>query len=80
MLIGWTLHCTYFKRKLEQIKPYGQLVLEEGETEEECVRRGITELVSCSIIDENQWSKYLLSQQFYPSMKQIKMKLLHLKD
>jgi pimeloyl-ACP methyl ester carboxylesterase len=26
MLVGWILHTTYFKRKLEQIKPYGQLV------------------------------------------------------
>ena len=26
MLIGGILHATYFKRKLEQIKPYGKLV------------------------------------------------------
>ncbi|WLR51122.1 alpha/beta hydrolase [Bacillus tianshenii] len=31
MLIGWIIHSTYFKRKLEQIKPYGQFVdVEDG--------------------------------------------------
>lgn len=42
--------------------------------------RQIMELVWCSIIDENQWNPYLLSDRFYPSMKSIKEKLQYLHD
>lgn len=42
--------------------------------------RQIMELVWCSIIDESQWNRYLLSEQFYPSMKNIKDKLLRLNN
>ncbi|MBP7175330.1 MAG: NUDIX hydrolase [Thermoclostridium sp.] len=38
--------------------------------------RQIMELVWVSIIDESQWNQYLLNEQFYPSMKAIKDKLI----
>ena len=38
----------------------------------------IIDLIWVSITDENTWNKYLLSNQFYPSMKEIKDELIKL--
>ena len=38
----------------------------------------ILDLVWCSLIDEKSWNKYILNEQFYPSMKNIKDKLIKL--
>lgn len=38
----------------------------------------ILDLVWCSLIDEKSWNKYILNEQFYPSMKNIKDKLIQL--
>ncbi len=40
----------------------------------------IIDLIWVSITDENTWNNYLLSNQFYPSMKEIKEKLIKLGD
>lgn len=39
----------------------------------------IIDLIWVSIIDENTWNKYLVSHQFYPSMKEIKEQLIKLR-
>lgn len=46
---------------------------------EEDSNRKILELVWMSIIDENNWNDYVKTEQFYPSMKRIKNRLLELK-
>jgi ADP-ribose pyrophosphatase YjhB (NUDIX family) len=38
--------------------------------------RKILELVWISITDENEWNKYILREQFYPSMMEIKNRLI----
>jgi len=38
--------------------------------------RKIIEIVWCSLEDESTWNEYLLKEQFYPSMKRIKEKLI----
>jgi 8-oxo-dGTP diphosphatase len=38
--------------------------------------RKILELVWISVTDENEWNEYLLTEQFYPSMKKIKDRLI----
>lgn len=38
--------------------------------------RRILELVWCSLEDEENWNEYLLREQFHPSMKCIKRKLI----
>jgi len=38
--------------------------------------RKILDLVWCSITDEDSWNDYILKEQFYPSMKEIKNKLI----
>lgn len=43
--------------------------------QETAVHRKILELVWCSIVDESKWNKYLLSEQFFPSMAKIKEQL-----
>jgi len=40
--------------------------------------REILELIWTSIIDEKEWNEYILTDQFYPPMKEIKNKLLEL--
>jgi ADP-ribose pyrophosphatase YjhB (NUDIX family) len=42
--------------------------------------RKILELVWVPIKDEMQWNEYLLKNQFYPSMKSIKDRLIKLKE
>lgn len=36
----------------------------------------ILDLVWCSVTDEDSWNEYILKEQFYPSMKEIKNKLI----
>jgi 8-oxo-dGTP pyrophosphatase MutT (NUDIX family) len=47
---------------------------------ETVAHRKILELVWCSIIDESEWNEYLMVEQFYPSMRDIKNKLLSMNE
>ena len=39
----------------------------------------IIDLVWGSLIDESAWNKYITDKQFYPSLKEIRKKLIELK-
>jgi len=41
--------------------------------------RKILDLVWCSLDDENSWSEYIKQEQFFPTMKSIKERLIDIK-